>query len=297
MQVSINGTSKEVVQFLLSLSGQIAGVMTGPAPVVTEVVRTPAATCLRVGQVAHMHPDQIRGALSGADGVVLLKTPPEPTADPEKGIAGSGVTFDGAQSVESLTPQELGDKLSPEPTAKAEEPKTRKRREKASGESKLGTGAVSAVEPTAAQTPEASPVAPKPVAGVTLPDEWPLMSAEARRNWAQAATGITAMQRHQLFEANPIAESTQTKPEPEVAAKPATTPGSDTPAVECVLPPTWTAWSTAKRIMWATMRSVDETNSLLKQFGFAGQIPDATADTLFQVRRKLEIAMRMEAQA
>lgn len=81
---------------------------------------------------------------------------------------------------------------------------------------------------------------------------------------------------------------TETKTEPTSAAD---------AAAECALPTTWGAWSLAKRIMWATMRSVSETNSLLKQFGFADKIPDATADTLLNVRRKLEIAMRMEAQS
>jgi hypothetical protein len=111
-----------------------------------------------------------------------------------------------------------------------------------------------------------------------------------------------------LLQANPVAEGsgaavegkpepvTETKPEP-VTEPDKTEPAAGAEGVECVLPPTWEAWSLPKKIMWATMRSPGETATLLTQFGFADKIGPVNDENLAQVRRKLEIAMRMEAQA
>lgn len=289
MNVSINGTSKEVVQFLLSLSGQIATALGKPAPVVTEVHGMTAA------EASATHPEQVKNRCAGAGTVAFNGTV-------VKTEAGDPISVE--QVVEPVAPEEVVAHVTP-PPAKTDEPKTRKRHTKAE-ETKLEpvTGDGSQTAEATQTTPPAQESTPT---GVTLPTEWPLMTVPARRHWAQTTEGLTPSERFELLQANPLAADPlpsdgkpETKAETKTPAetKPETKPGAAPAAdVECVLPPTWSAWSLPKKIMWATMRSAGETNSLLKQLGFAGKIPDATEETLAQVRRKLEIAMRMEAQA
>lgn len=295
MQVSINGTSKEVIQFLLGLSGQIAGALSKPAPVVTEV-RDPVP--VRTVEASAEQNAQIAGA---------ARTAPADNPEGAKAEAAPAANAKLEPVADAAKPEPT-----PEPTAK---PKARKSRltpiVPAAGEVKPEPVAGAAKpEPKPEPTPETvskSGVIPENL----LPLGWATWSVAKRRLWAQTQPGLSANERFVLLQANPLTGTE--KPEPVAAAKPepvaetkpepATEPATTGAApaegdgVDCPLPPTWEAWSLPKKIMWATMRSAGETATLLKQFGFADKIGPVDAENLFQVRRKLEIAMRMEAQA
>lgn len=313
----MNGSPKELTAFLVALAANYAVVKGIHPPLVVEVPDDGKPR--HAGEVHPTVTAAVKAALAGAGDVsvngAVVKASPEPEK-PEP-VAGGAVDPEADAKAEAERIRALGipnpDDAKPEP--KADEPKARKSRgKKGDGESRLSPGVTQAQYDAAkaeAECEEAAQKAgldvaqPKPSLDYVLPDGWDTWSVGKRRVWVESST-LAPVTKFKLLQDNPVPEKDKVEPkaEPKPETKPETKsePVTDTAKPEaevgtCELPPTWGAWSLAKRIMWATMRSVAETNALLVQFGFGLKIAPATAENLSQVRRKLEIAMRMEAQA
>lgn len=336
----MNGSPKEINQFLLSLSGALALAQGRPAPTVREeLTREEAVKAALAGNVtdAGVSLDDVVAGYNRMNGFPAVGEPShleqlQTVMEGAAKAAGEPVKEPVAPETAQGAPDHAGAEIPPaKEEPKVDEPKTRKRK----GAGKLEAGVTQAqadaakVEAEKAEADTKAALEPKPDAAATeakaepaaapmygmsvelLPVGWATWSVTKRRMWAQTQPDLTPSERFALLQANPVPVADPTpaapaEPKPETKTEaPAEQKAETQPAAagevamagaDFALPPTWEAWSLAKRIMWATMRSVPETNSLLKQFGLLEKIGETTAENLFQVRRKLEIAMRMEAQ-